>query len=327
MDEYIKNLLKLIRGFRYDNTYKIVWIKSIVSLCADRKTSEIPLSEIAEKVFPLYWNLHIHFDPEGKTLRQGSNYSKPPEILQYVLQKIAEYKTQKGKNFKPVFFETMNKTDVKRLSIDYMKVVSTLKKDVAYRFLNLGSNKIPVYELVNDNNTVSLTSDQVRLISEHADVLTESIQLRWIKILEEFNPTTPRIAAKVSLSLDNNSRRKSLAKFRPILDIENPGRICNECDLPIAEGDLSIDHVIPWSFLYSDNLWNLVYTHKSCNSSKSNVSPDSQKIKQLEARNIKLCELMEVEYHPSSGKKDYQELKAAINESLVEKMWTLYRGY
>ena len=170
-------------------------------------------------------------------------------------------------------------------------------------------------------------SGRARLISDYADVLTESIQLRWIKILEEFNPTTPRIAAKVSLSLDKSCRRKSLAKFRPILDIENPERICNECDQPISESTISIDHVIPWSFLYSDNLWNLVYTHKSCNSSKSNISPDSQKIKKLEARNVRLYGLMETEIHPSTGKKDYLELKAAINESLVEKMWTLYRGY
>ena len=111
------------------------------------------------------------------------------------------------------------------------------------------------------------------------------------------------------------------------MDIENPERICNECNQPVPESELSIDHVIPWSFLYSDNLWNLVYTHKSCNSSKSNVSPDSKKIRQLEARNMKLCGLMEAEKHTSSGKKDHQELKAAINESLVEKMWTLYRGY
>ena len=38
---------------------------------------------------------------------------------------------------------------------------------------------------------------------------------------------------------------------------------------PIDKVD--VDHILPWSFLYSDDLWNLVYSHRSCNSSKSNI--------------------------------------------------------
>ena len=37
---------------------------------------------------------------------------------------------------------------------------------------------------------------------------------------------------------------------------------------------LSIDHFIPWSYVASDELWNLIPTSKSVNSSKSNNLPD-----------------------------------------------------
>ena len=37
---------------------------------------------------------------------------------------------------------------------------------------------------------------------------------------------------------------------------------------------LSIDHFVPWSYVASDELWNLIPTEKSINSSKSNNLPD-----------------------------------------------------
>ena len=40
--------------------------------------------------------------------------------------------------------------------------------------------------------------------------------------------------------------------------------------------------------MYSDDIWNLVYTHKTCNSSKSNILVDEKTIKRLEKRNVEL---------------------------------------
>lgn len=40
---------------------------------------------------------------------------------------------------------------------------------------------------------------------------------------------------------------------------------------------ISIDHFVPWSYTASDELWNLIPTEKSVNSSKSNNLPDWDK--------------------------------------------------
>lgn len=78
----IQELLQLIRHGRVDNSYKMVWAKAIVELsCENPNRTEIPLGDIATKVAGYYWNIHIFFDPEGKTLRQGSNSAKPPVIF------------------------------------------------------------------------------------------------------------------------------------------------------------------------------------------------------------------------------------------------------
>lgn len=113
-------------------------------------------------------------------------------------------------------------------------------------------------------------------------------------------------------------RRTSLIKFKYYLDLENSKKICFLCHQSIAPDELSIHHVIPWSYLYSDDLWNLVYAHKSCNSSKTNGIPLQQDIENLKLRNKKLSLLLK-----QNNKKDklVEELNLAIQKDYVNKFW------
>ena len=86
----------------------------------------------------------------------------------------------------------------------------------------------------------------------------------------------------------------------------------------IEEDELSIDHVIPWSYLYSDDIWNLVYVHKVCNSSKSNRIPSKSDIKELKERNLRLQEIVHQERLTG---KIIDELDVAIEKDYVDKFW------
>lgn len=113
-------------------------------------------------------------------------------------------------------------------------------------------------------------------------------------------------------------KRSSLSKFKEYLDIENSQRICFICGKHIDNSELSIDHVIPWSYLYSDDLWNLVYVHKSCNSSKSNIIPLEEDIQKLKDRNKRLLQELE-EKHVNN--KIVNELDLSIQKDYVNKFW------
>ena len=106
--------------------------------------------------------------------------------------------------------------------------------------------------------------------------------------------------------------------FKKYLDVENPERICFICGKHIDNKELAIDHVIPWSYLYSDDLWNLVYVHKSCNSRKSNIIPLKEDVKKLEDRNEKL--LKKLRDKGMKGK-ILDELDFAIKKDYVYKFW------
>ena len=88
-------------------------------------------------------------------------------------------------------------------------------------------------------------------------------------------------------------------------------------------GTPSIDHVIPWSYMYSDDLWNLVYVLPNENSSKSNRLPNKKLIERLKARNIKLFKTLKKK---GINNKFTEELKLSIDNNYVEKFWIGFKG-
>jgi hypothetical protein len=310
MNQYIANYLRVIRNCSVDNTYKMAWAKAIVEISIENQNTKIiSLEAIASKMFKYYWNQTIYFN-----LIQGSNLSKPPVFISIVKDEIEKYYF-KTSDRQPVHFERIEKQI--NLSLVIKKLVSILKQDVSYRFTNLSGKIINLYEYQKGDNHLKI--DKANLIAEYADILFESINFRWTQILENFN-NAPKIARKVRVLDLPSIKRNSLEKFRAYLNIENPNLYCFICNKPIKKETPSIDHLIPWSFIFSDDLWNLVYTHKICNSSKSNVIPSEQLIKKLANRNITLFNKLKTISH-QLNKKPIEELELAIEHNYVNKFW------
>lgn len=322
----INDFLQLVRYGSIDNSYKMVWSKAIIDLCVEKSNNNsILIEDIADKVVGYYWNLHIFFDPEGRMLRQGRNSSNPPKVLAYVIERIADYKAM-SQVFKPCFYEQLSNTDKTSLAISPSTVAKLLKEDVRHRFLNLGKQVIPLYDYQSDNDELIFADGVCNDIATYQDVLHEAILFRWTQILEDINRTTPRIAAKLKLRQDDVRRSGSLKKFHEWLLVENPKRACALCgDLIKNESELSVDHVIPWSFLYSDDIWNLSFVHKSCNSSKNNTPPKKKDIDSQNKRNIRLRDLIVSKHQPKMKSKFYKELDIACHENTLSKMWTIYK--
>ena len=144
-------------------------------------------------------------------------------------------------------------------------------------------------------------------------------------MLETFN-VSPKIAMKVRVTNDNlEIKRANLKKYRTYLDLEfKDGDIrCFYCGGIIPESEISLDHVIPWSYMYSDDLWNLVYCHKSENSMKQATLVDEEIILKVEERNKNLLRLLE---ENGIDDKNVQELKLSLEKSWLKQFWMSYRG-
>lgn len=299
----IQNLIRVIKHGSNVNTYKVSWAKAIVEICSDNPGIEvIKLSDIALKVYKYYWNQTIYFN-----LVQGNNPSKPAAFVSLVRKDIDDY-YKKYNTTQPIHFERVEE----KLDINIKKLVTILKADVSWRFPKIQKEDLEVYRYNKGDDELYI--DNAKEIASYSDLLMDVVNFKWTQVLENFN-SAPKIAKKVMVIDFPEIKRKSLSPFKKVLDLENPEHLCFDCGEPIEEGQVSIDHVIPWSYIYSDDLWNLVYVHKSCNSSKSNKIPTEDEIKSLEERNATLVSLVK------QTSKDFEVLNSAIKGDYVKKFW------
>ena len=323
MSKQFDEFKQIIREFSYDNTYKVAWAKALVELSSELPIAgdevEITLEQIARKYLKYYWNQTIFFD-----LIQGSNLQKPPEVVTTIKTLIDAYYENVG-NRKPELFERAESNLPKReYEAALRKTTSTLKKDVSYRFLNLNGKKLDVYHYNKGDNSLQISTGLLQELRDNERDLYDLINYRWGMILETFN-SSPRINKKVKIMDERVIKRKPLTKYKQWLDIENPAHVCFLCGQEITDKELSIDHVIPWSYMYSDDLWNLVYVHRSCNSSKSNVVPSEEGIAKLKERNKRLLDDFIKEYVSEKKKalpKEIGSLEIAIENDYVDKFYT-----
>lgn len=303
VSEKIKNFIAVVKNGSKVNTYKVAWAKAILEICSEEPAiSIISLEQIAQKMYKYYWNQTIYFD-----LLQGNDPTRRAAFLTEVRKDIEKYYTS-SKSRQPIHFERTEE----RLQINLKKLVSILKTDVSWRFLKLDGDVVDIYHYEKGDN--ELIIENASEYSEYNSMLTDVINYKWTQVLESFN-NAPRIAKKVRVVDFPTLKRKSLTPFKKYLDKENPNHECFICGSEIEKGKVAIDHVIPWSYMYSDDLWNFVYVHQSCNSSKSNIIPSEEEIIALEKRNIRLLDKLE------DGNKVHDELKSAIEGDYVRKFW------
>jgi hypothetical protein len=305
MNEYLERWLKVIDGMRNVNSYKLSWGRSLVELCHSTECIEekvvFSFDQISEHFLKYYWNQTYFFK-----LYQGPARTKP--VIQQITEEMILLYQKKEDSTLPVWFDHAKvafQKDPKQYQKYISEISKTMTQDVSWRFSIIDGQEIDLYKLDIDNRTVTFSQVQFQIVKDHAFVLSQLLNYRWAQLLEKFNQS-PRIASKVKGMSDEQLRRNSLSRFKQALLKQFPDGVVRDFytnDI-LDPNDISIDHVIPWSFMYSDDIWNLVITSKSRNSSKSNDKTTQDFIDKLKSRNIELENIV-----PESFKMDLLEAK------------------
>ena len=309
MNKELKELSNLINYGSMENTYKMSWIRSIVEFCEESPKKIINLDDLSPLIFKYYWNQSIFFN-----LNQGQNRNFTPTIIQIVDKCITDYQLEFG--YKPESFIRVQK----KIKIPTQKISKVLAQDVCKRFLILDKKVSNFYKYDLQKRKIKISNP--RFLKEYSEVLYHLINYRWTQKLEETDGS-PRISKKIKgVERDKTPKRGNLKVFHKFLDIENPKKVCFLTGEKIT-GTTSVDHIIPWSYMYSDDLWNLVYVKPEENSSKSNRIPNETLINKLNLRNKKLLKML---IKKKIKSKHLEELKISIERDYVKKYWTGFKG-
>ena len=317
MSDYIRMWLSIIENMNNDNTYKLAWGRALLELIVQLDVVEdenvFSFKEIGHKMLKYYWNQLYFFN-----LKQSANSKKPPVIVTETYRCIDFYKEATSSSV-PVWFdraESELKKDPDFYDRELVVIARKLRDDVSWRFMNVKKDCLKIYGLDRDSMTVSFSKSEVKDLKEYAFVLSQLLNYRWAQLLEKFN-NSPRIALKVKGISDEKIRRNSLKKFRDILLLQmHEDKVMDfYSGKELRNDDISVDHVIPWSFMYSDDIWNLVLTSRSNNSSKSNSIPSEETIRRLEERNELLLNRI------GKDSSFYDDLKCAVDNDYVQKFY------
>lgn len=266
----------------FDNkseSYKLFWFKAILHEVASGR-SEVLFRELIERMIVDAWYMVSEYK-----LNLG-----PADTLEKTVLYISE-----NSEFLP--------TEKEEVLLSYLRNANdrqirenmrTLSLNVPYRLqaplMDKPGEKIwykvsAITEFINSQSGVIYTIERngtldskIVITPAWMDYLTSNlgILLGWtdynlILYLQRRNPTVPGIANKIYPPQERKLTAatgywKYMITSGPVRDIYT--------DELLTTTDLSIDHFIPWSYVASDELWNLIPTAKNINSRKSNNLPE-----------------------------------------------------
>jgi hypothetical protein len=294
MQTYIEKWYNVIEYMRNTNTYKLVWGKALLDLVILENKESLSFLTISETMLKYYWNQVYFFN-----LKQGPLNQEP--ILFQLVEKAIKHYQQVSQSNQPVWFNIalpVLKQDRLFFTTLMKDFASTLVKDVSWRFPKVEDEEVNLYKIEKKKplfkSEVIFSTEQVAALRADGILLMQFLYFKWTQLLEKFNQS-PRIANKVAGSEAQSIRRKSLKMYKDILLTlyENKPIIDFYTGKELKIEDVSVDHFIPWSYIYSDDLWNLVITSKSYNSVKSNKRPSVEFLDKLKLQNKMLLQILE----------------------------------
>lgn len=262
-------------------SYKIFWFSGIMDIIKSKRTAAT-FNEIINHMITDAWYMvseyHLNLGP-ADTLEKLVLYThrisglKPSAKAQDVLDflatcddpAIAKYKYTLSLNV-PYRFQAPFMPDFKGNSWNRMS-------DVIAR-VNSDSKMIYHFESSTGlNRSIKISDEWQTYFEKNQAIVMGWLEYNLITYLQKRNPSVPGISNKIFPPTERKLEKakkfwKGIIEYEPIINIyAADGSI-------MTRDDISLDHFVPWSYVAHDELWNLVPTTRSLNSSKNNSLPN-----------------------------------------------------
>jgi len=268
----VNDIAVLMRDAAMNTTYKPALLKALVSIVTASSALDVSLKDIGSEFAQMYWDQVAVF-----RLRQSPPGPKTATVIP-TIQKLAEaHNAYRYRDLPPE-----GQSEIAR------QMAAILPINVLTAFHTSAPPEVePLFHWAQGFDHITLTRGGYSVLKSNPVALEAIANNRWAEFLETCNPLVPRILQKVET--DIASERRPLRPARKYLsDVTDPH--CFYCESAIdAESDKpEVDHVIPWSFLFDDPMWDLVLACRKCNNAKREWLPAERFLSKLLDRNERL---------------------------------------
>ncbi|MBE9205890.1 hypothetical protein IQ244_05055 [Nostoc sp. LEGE 06077] len=275
------------------NSYKYLYLLSLLDIIKRRKfdtLSPISFREIIVEMLANAWYTHNYFKLSFGKQDQIANKLDALELE--ITEPILKFRDTDKK---------LLRTAINNQNLD--DIVISINRYVSYRLIrpffaqetrglkdydvnptiiNLANNqfdtKKPLYcfnaEDQKNCNAIILHPDWIQYLEENYTIVRGWASWEWLNYMQQRNPSTPNVVNKLFMPQERDSLGNQTKYWKTIL--EHREIECIYSKIKLNKNEISLDHYLPWSFVAHDQLWNLIPTTKSVNSSKSNSLPSEE---------------------------------------------------
>ena len=298
---YQSKFVAIITRGQKNNTYKFALARSILGYIGknetiiqknieNNKNTEIKYSIFADDFLRYYWYQYKF------KIRQSHNVNDAPSIIQILEDEIF------GKEYRPENFEKVSeklKENARELALK--KVFGKEKQklsQVVPRFQTIPresekDKKIRFYENDEQNERILLNPEAMKFLIRYRVLLDKFVVLEWAKFCDGIRPS-PGTASKIE---EPKFDRKSLKPNEKIL--MDHFDTCFYCETKLDEelkNAIHVDHFIPHSYIFNNEIWNLVLSCSQCNLNKSDSLAVDFKKALIERNNSQRFQIKGLDY-------------------------------
>ncbi|WP_062515104.1 HNH endonuclease domain-containing protein [Halobacillus sp. KGW1] len=260
-------------------TYKFGLLKAMIeNLYQVDEQGQVTYDQLAYSFTKIYWNLVIHHQ-----LEQGTRGSA-------VVNRLLDIQSQ-GNIPRDVTFDKLDPT----LQLRAVRQVKSVMKTNVFGAL-YGDTHGAFYAFDHKTEQFRFHKAVLTFMRKYQRLMVDLINYHMAKMIEQLNevPNVHYLLDKV----ESIAKRSTLKPFENVL-LQYFEQSCFYCGRSLAKGDVQthVDHFIPWSFVQSDHLWNLVLTCRRCNTSKNDKIPVRDYLDDVVERNESLLTYPELVVH------------------------------
>jgi len=288
-----------------DSTYKFAFARFLLDYSREHVKPCIQFSTIAKYFLKYYWvqECRSKLNQTSLKIMQKSNkgYEKKFVISAIIIKEF-------GEQYYPQEYNKIKEEEPEKIKNCIEKIEAKCFNDVTYAFQYIKKGKSidtksrpffrykkrytkPRYDrkhglpIIDLKEGIVLNPHAMSFFKRYNVVLEKAIILEWARFIEKFNLGVPELIQKIE---GKKEKRKPTTKERTALEKIKEFKNCFYCNNRLLPGKKTqVEHVIPFSFIYQNEMWNFVLACQKCNCNKLGSLPPKKFLNCLIKRNRK----------------------------------------